>query len=166
MALTMALYWLTNNIRLPSGQVFAGTAVDDAQDDTAAIASAGGKLFPQGNATVDSAAVQAQAIRARGGSPDDMEGVMNAAVDAVQGTSAPVPLASVQVAPVTLVGGTATESALNYTAESRVVPIRNTAAGTPGDLSVGTVTPGEPGSAVINSASGTDTSTVLVLVIG
>jgi len=73
---------------------------------------------------------------------------------------------NVQSAEVTLVAGTATESTLTYTASSQVIPIRNTGAGTEGDLSVGTITPGAPGSAVIDSANGADTSTVTVLVIG
>ena len=184
----MATFILVNTIRLASGVKYAGEIVDDAQENATLITSAGGVLFPTGVASVDDAATLARSIRARGGKPEDSESIMNAAVDALQqsedGTlaadivtaqaaadtaqttaDAAVVFATVQTADVTLVAGAATESTLNYTASSIVVPIRNTAAGTPGDLSVGTITPGSPGSAAI-AGGGSDTSTVTVLVIG
>lgn len=167
----MAQFILVNNVQRGStGTVYAGEIVDDTQEDVAALQSAGGVLFPFGvNANVDAAAEAARNLRRRGGLAEDStagQGLITAAINALQGSTPPVALDTVQSALVTLVGGTVTESTLNYTANSRVIPIRNTAAGTPGDLSAGTITPGAPGSAVINSASGTDTSTVLVLVIG
>ena len=191
----MATFILVNTIRLASGVKYAGEIVDDAQENATLITSAGGVLFPTGVASVDDAATLARSIRARGGKPEDSESIMNAAVDALQqsedGTlaadivtaqaaadaaqadadtaqttaNAAVVLATVQTADVTLVAGAATESTLNYTASSIVVPIRNTAGGTPADLSVGTITPGSPGSAAI-AGGGSDTSTVTVLVIG
>ncbi len=58
----------------------------------------------------------------------------------------------------TLVAGTCTVSTTALTANSKPVISRNTAAGTVGDLRLGTQTPGT--SFVINSASASDTSTV------
>lgn len=173
----MATFILLNNVVFGTGRHYAGEIVDDAHHTPADFTSAGGVLVPTGDAAIDSAAAEARRIRSQGGDPGAMEAVLMAAFSksnqedaaAAQGdANAAVPLASVQSADVTLVGGTATENTLVYTASSRVIPIRNTAAGTPGDLSAGTITPGGSGvgSAVIDSASGTDTSTVTVLVIG
>lgn len=63
----------------------------------------------------------------------------------------------------TLVGGTVTVSNTSVTANTRIFVTRATAGGTLGHLSVGTVTPST--SFVINSSSGTDTSTVNWLLI-
>lgn len=157
----MATFILVNTVKVGTTTKFAGEVIDDVQESVPNIESAGGVLFPTGTASVDAAAQAARDLRARGGlAEDDTSGMalITAAINALQ--------QSVQSADVTLVAGTATESTLTYTANSKVVPIRDTEGGTPGALSVGTITPGAPGSAVINSASGTDTSVVKVLVIG
>lgn len=166
----MATFVLLNNIQIGQHRKYAGVIIDDAQEDTSAITSAGGKLFATGNATVDAAATKARELKARGGDPNVMEGLVNAAVDAVQQATADaaVPIASVQFANVTLVAGAATENTLVYTANSVVIPVRETEAGTPGALTTGTITPGGAGvgSAVINSAEGADVSVVKVIVLG
>lgn len=159
----MATFILLNNIQVGQHRKYAGDIIDDVQESTANIASAGGQLFATGNSTVDAAADFARTMRLRGGDPEAAAGLVNAAVDTVQ-----VPIASVQEAYVTLVAGTATENTLVYTANSVVVTARDTEAGTPGALSTGAITPGGSGvgSAVINSAEGADVSIVKVLVFG
>lgn len=78
----MATFWLVNNVQVGTTRMFAGSRVDTATDNVAGIQAAGGVLFPTGTASVDAAAADAQALHLRGGDPDDMEGIMNAAVDA------------------------------------------------------------------------------------
>jgi hypothetical protein len=63
----------------------------------------------------------------------------------------------------TLVAGTVTVSTTAVTASSIILISRNAAGGTVGDLRLGTITAGV--SFVINSASGTDTSTVNWLIV-
>jgi hypothetical protein len=63
----------------------------------------------------------------------------------------------------TLVGGTITVSNTSVTANTRIFTSRQTAGGTLGHLSIGTVTPAT--SFVINSSSGSDTSVVAWLLI-
>lgn len=164
----MAKFFLANNVRVGTTQLFAGSEIDDSVDDVPEIEEAGGVLFAQGTAEVDAAAAKAQAVRLRGGNPDTMEGLMNAAIDGVQQTeiSAAVPLATVQTGAASLVGGTVTIASANITANSRIIPIRDVEAGVAGNLSIGTVVVGEPGSFDINSANGADTSSIHWLVIG
>lgn len=88
------------------------------------------------------------------------------AVDVAQTTANnAVPKASVQQGVATLVAGTVTVATANITAGSVIVPIRETPGGTPGDLSIGSPTPGTPGSFAINSTDGGDTSKVRWLVL-
>jgi hypothetical protein len=70
----------------------------------------------------------------------------------------PTGAADAVVGTATLVGGTVTVSTTSVTASSKIFLSRNTAGGTVGDLRQGTIVAGT--SFVINSASGTDTSTV------
>ncbi len=63
----------------------------------------------------------------------------------------------------TLVGGTITVSNTSVTASSRIFTSRQTAGGTLGHLSIGTIVAGT--SFVINSSSATDTSVVAWLLI-
>lgn len=64
-----------------------------------------------------------------------------------------------------LVAGTKTVETAPITDSSQVFISRGTAGGTLGHLSVASVTPGTPGSFIINSSSNADTSTVNYLVI-
>jgi len=66
----------------------------------------------------------------------------------------------------TLVGGTVTVSTTAVTVNSRIMLTRNTPGGTVGDLSAPSASRSAGSSFVINSASGTDTSTVDWVVIG
>jgi hypothetical protein len=62
-----------------------------------------------------------------------------------------------------LVAGTVTVATTQVTASSVILLSPKTLGGTPGTLSVGTITPGT--SFVINSSSGADTSTISFLII-
>lgn len=172
----MALFWLMNNVRVGTNQLYAGSSIDDSVEDTTAIASAGGVLFAQGTSAVDDAAVQAQSVRKSGGDPGVMEGLMNSALDSVQGTAAAtataqatadaaVVEASVQTGTATLSAGAVAVTSPNITANSVIIPIRNAELGTIGDLSITSPTPGTPGSFNIVSDNGSDVSTVIWLVI-
>lgn len=63
----------------------------------------------------------------------------------------------------TLVGGTVTVSNTSVTASTRIFTARQTAGGTLGHLSIGTVVPAT--SFIINSSSATDTSIIAWLLI-
>jgi hypothetical protein len=65
-----------------------------------------------------------------------------------------------------LTAGARTISTLNITAGSVITPIRDLSAGTPGALSITSVTPGTPGSFTIQSADASDTSIVRAVVHG
>jgi hypothetical protein len=98
----MALFWLINPTTVSGSQMLPGEPVNDATDDVAAIASAGGFLFPQGNAVVDAAAAHAQnAHTNRGANEVELGLIMSTAVDSVQGTSSPLALTSAAPADVT-----------------------------------------------------------------
>lgn len=78
----MSQYWLLNTVLVGSNTLFAGSKVESAVEDLLAIRSAGGKLIPVGaNASVDAAGELAIKIRFRGGTPQELESVMNAARD-------------------------------------------------------------------------------------
>lgn len=64
-----------------------------------------------------------------------------------------------------LVAGTYTEVALPITGNSSIWTQRVTVGGTPGFLSYGTITPGDPGSVVINSDNALDTSAIRTFVL-
>lgn len=80
----MAQAFLINTVRGTFGILYAGTEVDDASAQAAAVISAGGQLIPATNATVAAAALRAQSLRRRGGSPEEAAQIMNSALDAAQ----------------------------------------------------------------------------------
>ena len=75
----MTTFFLLNNVKVNNQQRFAGTLVDDQQEDANLVRSLGGVLIPSSNVAVAAAAVQAQAIRLRGGDPNNMTARMLAA---------------------------------------------------------------------------------------
>lgn len=76
-------------------------------------------------------------------------------------------LATIQRGKATLGGGTATVTGVTLTANSRIFLTRNTPAGSAGDLSAPDASRNtSTGQFVINSASGSDTSTVDFEIIG
>lgn len=76
-------------------------------------------------------------------------------------------LATMQRGKATLAGGTATVTGVKLTANSRILLSRNTPAGTAGDLSAPDANRNtSTGQFVINSANGSDTSTVDFLIVG
>lgn len=48
----MATYYLINATRIGTRLIWPGTLIDSAQEDTAAIQAAGGRLYASANATV------------------------------------------------------------------------------------------------------------------
>ncbi len=77
----MAKFYLMNNVRLRSYPLFASALIDDAFEDAAGIRAAGGVLVTETNAMVAQAALVAQKIRKRGGRPEEMEAIMQAALN-------------------------------------------------------------------------------------
>jgi hypothetical protein len=113
----MSLFFLMNNVTVKNSRLLAGTQVNDATDDAAAIRAAGGVLWPNGDAVVAAAAAIAQGLKLRGGAVDEAQlaAIMEAAATSVS---------RVQVGSLTLVGGSKTvNTGITITASSKVIPI-------------------------------------------
>lgn len=82
----MATFILINNVLTADGvKHLASSTIDDTVTDAAAITAAGGLLWPTGNATIDAAAVKAQAAHINAGANEaQLESTMQTAVQAVQ----------------------------------------------------------------------------------
>lgn len=102
----MATFYLINTITVGTTKMLPGSLVDDAVEDSAAILAAGGSLWPTSNATIAAAALRAQnAHTNRGASEEELEGIMQVAVDTAQGASASVPTTRTVTAGAGLTGG-------------------------------------------------------------
>lgn len=86
----MATYYLINATRIGTRLIWPGTLIDSAQENTAAIQAAGGRLYASANATVAAAAVVAQRIKQTGGSLDDAQAGMVAAASKADADSTDV----------------------------------------------------------------------------
>lgn len=76
----MAKFYLVNNVRVGSRQLYAGDLVNDALDDVRKIREVGGVLVPDSNGQVASAAVVAQSFRRRGSSLNELSEIMQGAL--------------------------------------------------------------------------------------
>jgi hypothetical protein len=83
----MALWYLLNNIRIGTTIIAAGTLIDDAVEDATAIEAAGGRLVPNTTPGIAEAAQLAQDAKRRGAPPEQLEALMNAAIDDAQQSS-------------------------------------------------------------------------------
>lgn len=123
----MAAAFLINNVRGTFGILYAGTAIDDASAQAALVIQAGGLLIPATNAIVAAAALQAQALRRRGGDADEAAQLMNAALDSSQESQVSALLGSIQVAGATFGSGVATISAgITVTADTDAFVVMST----------------------------------------
>ena len=75
---------MLNSVVVRGSTIFAGTLIDDTVDDVVSIEAAGGRMLGSALPGLANAAGLAQALRRRGGDPDQMEAIMNAAVDSEQ----------------------------------------------------------------------------------
>jgi hypothetical protein len=66
----MSTYVLLNETVYANRVLHAGSLIDSTQDDTTAIAAAGGQLYPTGDTTIDAAATAARTAVTRGQDPD------------------------------------------------------------------------------------------------
>lgn len=82
----MALFWMINTVSLIGGAIFrAGQSINDAVDPYSSIVAAGGYVYPQGNTTVDAAALVAQNAHANRALNDaELTQIMEVAVNEVQ----------------------------------------------------------------------------------
>lgn len=80
----MAQAFLINTVRGTFGTVLAGTELDNQSAVANDIAAAGGQLILATNVTVATAAARVLRLRRRGGSDDEANQLMNAALDAAQ----------------------------------------------------------------------------------
>lgn len=74
-------FYLINTVTVGTVLMWAGTLIDEAQDNITNIEAAGGVLVTSSNSLVASAALRAQALRARGGQPQEAADIMQAALD-------------------------------------------------------------------------------------
>ncbi len=77
----MAKFYLINNVRVGSSQLFAGSLIDDAFENAAAIRLAGGVLVPSSNGAVAAASAIAQKARKRGAPFIVLAEIMEAALN-------------------------------------------------------------------------------------
>lgn len=80
----MALWYLLNNVRVGTTLISAGSLLNDAFEDVAEIEAAGGRVVADTTPGVAAGAVLAQNAKRRGASPDELESLMNAAIDDAQ----------------------------------------------------------------------------------
>ncbi len=99
----MATWYLINNIRVGTVARYAGTLIDDAQNDTTPILAAGGLLYPSATPGLATASAIAESFVRAGNSPM-AESVMLAALDAVQ--SGQITTNAAQIAAQDTVGNT------------------------------------------------------------
>jgi hypothetical protein len=78
----MAKFFLINNLRLGIAFFEASQTLDDAVDPVAAIRAAGGILWPVADAGVAAAAANGQTLKLQGAPPEDVQGIMVAALEA------------------------------------------------------------------------------------
>ncbi len=76
----MALFILINSVFVGTQRHVAGSVLNDAVDPTAAVAAAGGVLWPSSDATVAAAAQRARDLKLRGAPTDVIDRIMLAAV--------------------------------------------------------------------------------------
>jgi hypothetical protein len=77
----MAKFYLLNNTKVGSVQLYAGSLIDDAYESASAIRAAGGCLITTANGPVATAAALAQKLRKRGAPPVMLAEVMQSALD-------------------------------------------------------------------------------------
>lgn len=113
----MATYILMNSVKVKGLQLFAGDLIDDASEDTSAIASAGGVLLATGNAKLDAAATKCRDARKNKGADEEFCDVLMAAAFGNAASAA----VGFQSGTATLAAGTVTVSGVKLTASSRIV---------------------------------------------
>jgi hypothetical protein len=91
----MSTFYLVNRIKLGTRLLLPGALIDDAQEDTAAIAAAGGLLITSSDATIATAAALAQQLSLRGQHLDAAFIMLAAATKSSAGDDLSVDLASV-----------------------------------------------------------------------
>lgn len=121
----MATFYLINNVRVGTSLRFAGELIDSVNEDTAAVAAAGGVLMPSATNGLAIAAERAQALRRAGAPLGEMAGIMTAALASLGGDldNAGVVLdAEAQRGTLAMVAGTGTVAAgITVTANSRIL---------------------------------------------
>lgn len=110
----MTLYYLMNNIRVGSTVLYAGTQIDDTAEDAAKIRNAGGALLLTTTPGLAAGAALAQSRRKQGAPPEELESIMNGAIEVQQ-------QANPQRGTLAIATGTGTVAAgITVTAASRI----------------------------------------------
>lgn len=147
----MATFYLVNKVKVGVQTYYPGDLIDDAQDDSAGIAAAGGRLYPSANATVASAAALAQGLTLRG-QHEQAAGIMLAAASKADALGAD----TVTVASTTATNQTTTATNQAATATNQAAGVEHVVSFAPTLLPAAGVTihAQDPGGGALNLVAG------------